>query len=295
MSATTMLDLGGLACLDGDPLGLRELELSLAWNATGPLPDWLDGTDDDDLDLELPTDKLLLQPAPAPNATEPKRDRESSPTELSVADQPLEAPPAIVVEPPLIAELVETGPTANSEPNKDLVSIDELLGLDDEAQESAPVAGQAALAPVPEPARDLNRPVVRPRFLSIDELIDARLCLLAAVADRLWAIPFDRIVSVTGPQTDDEAIDLFERQEGKRRRQPGVSIRFDSDVVLIVDRILGPRSLAWELLAANSNGPEWMVAQTNVAGETVGLLDWESLTGNSGKKGPTANAPSQQG
>ena len=43
MSAMTMLYMGGLAFLEGDPLGLRELDESLVWKPNGPLPDWLDG------------------------------------------------------------------------------------------------------------------------------------------------------------------------------------------------------------------------------------------------------------
>ncbi len=262
MSATTMLDMGGLAFLDGDPLGLRDLDESLAWNANGPLPDWLDGTDDedeDDCDLNPPAARCLRPPTPVPHHS----------------DRP--APSHI--EPPLIAELVDTGPpTTIPEPaDDDLVSIEDLFRDTDEPSTPPIVAEQAASPPVAEPKREPIVSVAARRFLSFDELIDARLCLLAVVADRLWAIPFDRVVHVTSRPTDGRAVDVFERQEGRKRRTNGVTIGFDTDVAVIVDRILGPRTLAWEPPAANSDCPAWMIAQVDVAGETVGLLDWESL------------------
>ncbi len=297
MNANTMLDMGGLAFLDGDPLGLRELDESLAWKANGPLPDWLEDADidgDESRDFELPpamnlrppsltsvpdVATLVVEQSPIPPPVAPPAVvelPEPPATEVTAPPYHFDEPAPPVIEPPLVAELVETGPPPPPPEgsNEGLVNINELLRFVEEppAPSAAEATPEIALPP-PEPVA----PAVARRYLSFDELIDARICLLAVVADRLWAIPFDRVAQVASRAAGERAVDLFEMQEGKKRRDKGVTIGFDSDAAVIVDRILGPRSLSWQSLAADSDAPAWMLAQTKVAGENVGLLDWEYL------------------
>lgn len=198
MTAKTMLDLGGLAFLEGDPLGLRDLEESLAWQANGPLPDWLEGAEPFEEDSEL----------------------------FSGAEEPAVGQPA-----------------------------------------SKPVE-----VPVPNSG---NVGVAARRHLSTDELNGARLCLLTSVDGKLWAVPFENVTQVARDAAA-KAIDLCERLEGKKRHEAGIAVNFENDTALIVDRIVGPRSFDW--LPPGGDDPVWVLARTELAEQSVGLLDWQALT-----------------
>jgi hypothetical protein len=236
MSAKTMLDMGGLAFLDGDPLGLRELEESLAWQANGPLPQWLDGADPDNEDNvhthRISTAKAATRPAAdheVPSATAAALSLKST---LSV-----HLPPANVTVPDvnLPAESADVESAA-------CVTFD-----DSPAESSAPSA-----------RRDV-----------------ARLALVASAAGRLWAIPLERVARVAPHQDGQKAIDLSERLDGKKRSQPGLAIVLDDKTTIVVDHILGPRTLQWR--PRLNDGPKWALAHAIVDGEAVGLLDCDGL------------------
>lgn len=140
----------------------------------------------------------------------------------------------------------------------------------DSPPELPPPEEELTPAPPPLPAR---------RVLGFDELIDFRLCLLAEIAGQAWAVPLDRVTTV-GRRRAADAIDLYERFEGRPRRGEWAAITFDNDHTLLVDRILGPRSLAWEPLPAETDAPDWALAETILAGDSIRLLDWELVSSN---------------
>lgn len=221
MTAKTMLDLGGLAIVDGDPLGLHELEESLAWQANGPLPDWLDGADPDEEDDGL----------------------------------------------------VQIGPSPSVKPALDgLISIDEIVCHLDGPDIPAPVSES-----IENPSNMGTRIGTERRLLSIDEWNEATLCLLTTAAGQLWAVPFHQVVQVARQSAAAKEVDLFERLEGKQRRQAGYAIIFEDELALIVDSILGPRTLNWAPLPGGSGEPVWVLARTQFAEHSVGLLDWQTL------------------
>jgi hypothetical protein len=298
MSEKTMLDLNANIVLEGDPLGLRAIEDSLTWRSTGNLPDWLDEDPFDDNQMSSDDSPSGEENRPASgnadsnqaSAVRPERDT------FAVLDLP-DSPPAVAIQSPAPAvtapSLVKppeddsrlTRPPSDAAGN-DLVSINDILRFVDEAPASKPVifeAPAAAVAPPapvsapPHPAPPVAPPVVSRRAVTFEDLLDARLCLLAGVADRLWAVPLDRIVAVTSTPKGSKALDLHLRQEGKKRRGATMSIVLDTDMALVVDRVLGPRSFAWEALPAKCDAPTWELARAIVGGEAVGLLDWQAL------------------
>ena len=309
MSEKTMLDMGGVAFLDGDPLGLRQLEEELVWNPTGPLPEWLAGADLDDDDdsfvglavplrstnppahepvevskseSKAPTIPELLLPLPP--IEEPSRlldDPIEAPTdaEQSIAAAVPKPPPAMASE-PLVAELVETGPMP--EPGVDgLMSINDLLRFVEEPTPPTeePAAAVPTIAPIAEtptaPVESIPVPLPARRMLDVDEMLEARFCLLASVVDRLWAIPLDRIERVTAAVTD--AVDLRELQERKRRRKPGIAVVLDHGGAIIVDEIRGPRTLAWEPPSDDDPPPLQPLARASLGADLVDLLDCDAF------------------
>lgn len=295
-----MLDLDAPMVLEGDPLGLRALEEAIAWRGDGPLPDWLDGTDLEDPDADLDAARLDQTNDPPSLADELPASGviPSTGKTYAVLDLP-ELPPVVAIEspcavrpaaPPLSqppASVVEASASAAAvTPAEDLVSINDILRFVDDAsfpdsKADVPAAPSVPQAPPPLatalPAQTPAEAVAARRFVSFEELLDARQCLLTAVANDLWAIPLDRIVAVTRNARSGRVIDLHERQEGKPRRGKAMSIVLDNDTVLLVDRVLGPRSFGWDSLPSGSKAPLWQLAQTAIGGETVGLLDWETL------------------
>ena len=293
MSEKTMLDLNANIVLEGDPLGLRAIEESLAWRAAGQLPDWLDEDrfDDNEMSSDDSPSGEVIRSAPvgadssSASAVRPERDT------FAVLELP-DSPPAVaihsiapavtapsLVKPPEDSRL--TRPPSDAASN-DLVSINDILRFVDEAPASRPVIFEAPAAAVPPPAPVAAAstpapPAVSRRAVTFEDLLDARLCLLASVAESLWAVPLDRIVAVTSTPKGSKVFDLHLRQEGKKRRGATMSIVLDTDVAVIVDRVLGPRSFAWDSLPAKCDAPHWELARTSVGGEAVGLLDWQAL------------------
>jgi hypothetical protein len=375
MIANTMLDMGALALLYGDPLGLREIEESLAWQQNGPLPYWLDDADledDETLPSETPsTDGRQVDGVSAPRdriSKEPIADEQrrvvgvspprevasketpSTPTPVSftpasltlfkptpvftpfpigslrtqsgplsvplgaifdVFDPPppckaaplhpsspaevksalvAEPPPQIIIAPacpapaqaPSLLNPCPPRPEAHSAPApppttpaQDILSTDSIVALIDDS--AAPVTEVARKTP--SAAGAAVDPVVAPaarRFMPFVDLASARFCLLTSAAGQLWALPLERIVKVAGTGQG-KTVDLYERLEAKKRRQAGVAIIFDNDAALVVDAVLGPRSLSWKPLSGDRDVPNWRIANATIAGESVGLLDWELL------------------
>jgi hypothetical protein len=174
---------------------------------------------------------------------------------------------------PLVAELIETGPPpVFKAPADGLISIDEIVCF----------LEQPVVAPPPSERDEVHAPktgnvvVASRRQLSSDEWNGARLCLLTSVAGQMWAVPLEKVAQVARHAATN-AFDLYERLEGKKRREPGMAVHFENDTALIVDYTIGPRSLAWAPLPAGCEEPTWVLARAELAGQTAGLLDWRAL------------------
>lgn len=217
-------------------------ETKLTWDAAGPLPVWLDGTD-------LPDSPM----APSALSTGDNPDVRTAMLAFSGNIEEMFADP-------LATELYDDkrlpSPTDTTDiPLNDdgLTSINDLVRLVEAAAEApatkAPMPDASeAVAPSNElasPASKLGRPAPPP--------CPERHCLVVKVAERLWGVPLAYVRQVTraampthrGLEEQRREIDLVPLLEGCPRKAPprrrvAVEVRGTS-WIFIVDDVLGPR------------------------------------------------------
>jgi len=270
-----MLDPGGFAFLDGDPLGLRELEESLVWQTNGPLPDWLDGAEPNDeyCNLTATAATPISKSAPAVADATPLGHCQ----ETSITPAPAEAAPPSASprrDAPLVAEHVASGttPLLFQAPADGLLSIDEIVRFVESPASTKPVEAVAGEALFEMPVAG------RRRRLSADEGNEASLCLLLSAARQLWAVPLVHVAQVARPTETNTAIDLYERLEGRKRRDAGIAVTFENSAVLIVDQLIGTRTLNWAPQPQSAAEPDWVLGRAELGDQAAFLLDWQLLT-----------------
>ena len=130
----------------------------------------------------------------------------------------------------------------------------------------------------PQPASPAQ-PAARPRRVpSLDELAEARDCILVMAGDRCWAVPLQAVVCLKPWPASPADIDVDLAEElGNPRLRPRNSRRWMLETTALtfgVDGLRGPGTLAWTL-AEEDGSPTWMLAQADHCGETIGLIDLE--------------------
>jgi hypothetical protein len=101
---------------------------------------------------------------------------------------------------------------------------------------------------------------------------------LLSAARQLWAVPLVHVAQVARPTETSTAIDLYERLEGRKRRDAGIAVTFENNAVLIVDQIIGTRSLSWAPQATSADEPDWALGRAELGEQSAFLLDWQLLT-----------------
>jgi len=240
------------------------------------LPDWLDGaepSDDDYCNLPATVAAPISKFAPMESADQPFGQCQ----EPSIAPAPVEAILPSASRPrdtPLVDELVAStpAPVLFQAPADGLLSIDEIVRFVEAPAGTKPVetaAGEALL----------ETPVVqRRRQLSAEDWNEASLCLLLSAARQLWAVPLAHVAQVTRPTKSSTAMDLYERLEGRKRRDAGIAVTFENNAILIVDQLIGTRSLSWAPLATSADERDWVLGRAELGEQSAFLVDWQLLT-----------------
>jgi hypothetical protein len=270
-------------CVD-DPLGLAAMEAELAWPTEGPLPSWLDGTD---LSTEAAPRSM---PSPAPILAESRVET------LADVENCEETRPEVPVDPDKpsssfeellnLVHMVSSCSSGRPIPNdaKPAASSSQVLDADPFGEASS-WAQTAKGGRVPT-RESINLPIFAAernpstrRVPTLDELAEARECLLVEAADRLWAIPLPSTVRV-GPRSESGAnvdVDLaLEAGGGPERRPRGKRWIIETESLTVgVDVLRGLASIAWSI-AEGDAAPFWTLAQASHRGQSVGLVDLET-------------------
>jgi hypothetical protein len=116
------------------------------------------------------------------------------------------------------------------------------------------------------------------RVPSLDELAEARDCLIVEAGDRFWAVPLHAVVCLKPWPASPADIDVDLAEElGAARLRPRNAKRWmleTTELTFGVDGLRGPGSVAWTIAEAEDS-PQWMLAQADRCGESVGLIDLE--------------------
>jgi hypothetical protein len=123
-------------------------------------------------------------------------------------------------------------------------------------------------------------PAPRPRRVpSLDELAAARDCIVVEAGDRCWAVPLHAVVCLKPWPASLADIDVDLAEElGDLRPRPRNAKRWmleTTEVTFGVDGLRGPATIVWTLVEDADSLLNWMLAEADCRGETIGLIDLE--------------------